>query len=60
MCLRGRGPCISCIFCYILFRLYENGEIRFGQRKRQMPGIPTKMLTERLRTLEETEIISRH
>jgi DNA-binding HxlR family transcriptional regulator len=45
---------------YILCRLHKNGETRFGQLKRQMPGISSKMLTERLRTLEEAEIISRH
>jgi DNA-binding HxlR family transcriptional regulator len=45
---------------YILCRLHSNGETRFGQLKRQMPGISSKMLTERLRTLEEAEIIFRH
>jgi DNA-binding HxlR family transcriptional regulator len=45
---------------YILCRLHNNGETRFGQLKRQMPGISSKMLTERLRTLEEAEIIFRH
>ena len=38
----------------------RNGETRFGQLKRQMPGISSKMLTERLRTLEKAEIIYRH
>ncbi|UCE62828.1 MAG: helix-turn-helix transcriptional regulator [Nitrospirota bacterium] len=45
---------------YILYRLHHNGETRFGQLKRQMPGISSKMLTERLRTLEKAEIIYRH
>ena len=45
---------------YILHRLHHNGETRFGQLKRQMPGISSKMLTERLRTLEKAEIIYRH
>jgi DNA-binding HxlR family transcriptional regulator len=45
---------------YILCRLHKNGEIRFGQLKRQMTGISSKMLTERLRTLEQAEIIYRH
>ncbi|MEX2492987.1 MAG: helix-turn-helix domain-containing protein [Nitrospirales bacterium] len=45
---------------YILCRLHKNGETRFGQLKRQMPGISSKMLTERLRTLEAAEIIFRH
>ncbi|MDH4195424.1 MAG: helix-turn-helix transcriptional regulator [Nitrospirota bacterium] len=45
---------------YILCRLHKNGETRFGELKRQMPGISSKMLTERLRTLEGAEIIYRH
>jgi len=45
---------------YILCRLHKNGDTRFGELKRQMPGISSKMLTERLRTLENAEIISRH
>ena len=44
---------------YILCRLHNNGPTRFGQIKRQMPGISSKMLTERLRTLEKAEIIFR-
>jgi DNA-binding HxlR family transcriptional regulator len=44
---------------YILCRLHKNGETRFGELKRQMPGISSKMLTERLRTLEGAEIIDR-
>lgn len=44
---------------YILCRLHKNGETRFGELKRQMPGISSKMLTERLRTLEGAEIIGR-
>lgn len=45
---------------YILCRLHNNGETRFGQLKRQMPGISSKMLTERVRSLEKAEIIFRH
>lgn len=44
---------------YILCRLHKNGETRFGELKRQMPGISSKMLTERLRSLEHAEIIDR-
>jgi len=44
---------------YILCRLHKNGDTRFGELKRQMSGISSKMLTERLRTLENAEIISR-
>ena len=45
---------------YILCRLHKNGETRFGELKRQMPGISSKMLTERLRSLEGAEIICRY
>ena len=45
---------------YILWRLHKNGETRFGELKRQIPGISSKMLTERLRSLEKAEIINRH
>lgn len=45
---------------YILCRLHQNGPTRFGQLKRQLIGISSKMLTERLRTLEKAEIIYRH
>ena len=44
---------------YILCRLHQNGPTRFGQLKRQLVGISSKMLTERLRTLERAEIIYR-
>lgn len=44
---------------YILCRLHKNGETRFGQLKKQLFGISSKMLTERLRTLEQAEIIYR-
>lgn len=45
---------------YILCRLHQNGPTRFGQLKRQLVGISSKMLTERLRTLEKAEIVFRH
>ena len=44
---------------YILCRLHNNGETRFGELKRQMPAISSKMLTERLRMLKQAEIIFR-
>ena len=44
---------------YILWQLHSNGEMRFGQLKKQMPGISSKMLTERLRMLEEAGIVHR-
>jgi DNA-binding HxlR family transcriptional regulator len=45
---------------YILCCLHKKGETRFGQLKRQIPGISSKMMTERLRSLEQAEIIFRH
>jgi DNA-binding HxlR family transcriptional regulator len=44
---------------YILWLLRSNGELRFGQLRKQMPGISAKMLTERLRMLEEAGIVNR-
>lgn len=45
---------------YILWLIREGGELRFGQLKKQMPGISAKVLTERLRMLEEAGILARH
>ncbi len=45
---------------YILWLIRTNGDMRFGQLKKQMPKISAKMLTERLRMLEEAGIVSRH
>ena len=45
---------------YILWLLRTNGDMRFGQLKKQMPAISAKVLTERLRMLEEVGILSRH
>lgn len=45
---------------YILLMLRQNGPTRFGALKRQVPGISAKMLTERLRMLEEAEVLYRH
>ncbi len=44
---------------YILWLLRLNGEMRFGELKKQMPGISAKVLTERLRMLEKAGIINR-
>ena len=44
---------------YILCRLHQNGPTRFGQLKRQLERISSKMLTERIRNLEKAEIIYR-
>lgn len=45
---------------YILWVLRSNGPTRFGELKRRVPGISAKMLTERLRMLEEARVVFRH
>lgn len=45
---------------YILWLIRINGDMRFGQLKKQMPKISAKVLTERLRMLEEAGILSRY
>jgi DNA-binding HxlR family transcriptional regulator len=45
---------------YILWLLRRRGPMRFGQLKKQMPSISAKVLTERLRMLEQVGIIDRH
>lgn len=44
---------------YILWILTRSGPSRFGEIKRQVPGISAKVLTERLRTLEASGILHR-
>lgn len=44
---------------YILWILRSNGPTRFGALKRQIQGISSKVLTERLRMLEEADVIYR-
>jgi len=44
---------------YILWRLENEGELRFGKLKAQIPGISSKVLTERLRMLENADLIDR-
>lgn len=44
---------------YILWLIRSKGPQRFGQLKKQMPTISSKMLTERLRMLEEAGIVHR-
>jgi DNA-binding HxlR family transcriptional regulator len=44
---------------YILWVLQNHGTLRFGQIKALMQGISAKVLTERLRHLESTGLISR-
>ncbi len=45
---------------YILWILSTAGPTRFGELKRRVEGISTKMLTERLRMLEQEGLIFRH
>jgi DNA-binding HxlR family transcriptional regulator len=44
---------------YILWLLYSNGVLRFGQLKRFMPDVSAKVLTERLRMLETADLVHR-
>lgn len=45
---------------YILWVLRNNGPTRFGELKRRVSGISAKMLTERLRMLEEAGVVFRN
>lgn len=44
---------------YILWNLSTKGPMRFGVLKREIPGISSKVLTERLRMLEAANVIYR-
>ena len=44
---------------YILWVLSEHGPQRFGELRRAVPGISTRVLTERLRMLEGAGVIWR-
>jgi DNA-binding HxlR family transcriptional regulator len=45
---------------HILWYLSTNGPMRFGVLKKQVDGISSRVLTERLRTLEDKGFIFRH
>jgi len=45
---------------HILWALSSGGPTRFGALRRQIEGISSRLLTERLRTLEEKGFIYRH
>jgi DNA-binding HxlR family transcriptional regulator len=45
---------------HILWALSHSGPMRFGVLKKQVEGISSRVLTERLRTLEEARFIFRH
>ena len=44
---------------YILWLLHSEGQLRFGELKAKMPGVSSKVLTERLRMLEGAGLIDR-
>ncbi len=44
---------------YILWVLDANGALRFGELRRRVDGISTKVLTERLRLLESIQLVHR-
>jgi DNA-binding HxlR family transcriptional regulator len=44
---------------YILWVLLNHGEVRFGALRRLVPGISAKVLTDRLRLLEDEGIVAR-
>jgi DNA-binding HxlR family transcriptional regulator len=45
---------------HILWALSTNGPLRFGVLKRNIDGISSRVLTERLRTLEQAGFVFRH
>ncbi len=45
---------------HILWALSNNGPMRFGVLRRQIDGVSSRVLTERLRTLEDAHFIFRH
>jgi len=44
---------------YLLWILRHKGPLRFGDLKRQLDGVSSRVLTQRLRMLEEAEVIYR-
>lgn len=44
---------------HILWSLSTNGPMRFGVLRKNVPGISARVLTERLRTLEEAHFVDR-
>lgn len=43
----------------ILYKLFQNEVLRYGEIKRNMPSITHKMLSQQLKELESTNLISR-
>ena len=44
---------------HLLWALRQHGPLRFGAVKRHLPGISSRVLTQRLRTLERAGVIYR-
>jgi len=44
---------------YLLWILRQHGSSRFGELKRRIPGISARVLTQRLRLLEQAGIVER-
>lgn len=44
----------------ILFKLMEEGTLRFGTLRRMIPGATQKMITNQLRELERDGVVHRH
>jgi DNA-binding HxlR family transcriptional regulator len=44
---------------HVLWALRKNGPTRFGALRRLVPGVSSKVLTDRLRMLESAQIITR-
>lgn len=49
------GPWTS----YIIWTLTNHESVRFGELKRLVPGISSRLLTDRLRKLEEAGLVAR-
>jgi DNA-binding HxlR family transcriptional regulator len=45
---------------HVLWSLSTNGPMRFGVLRKNVPGISARVLTERLRTLEEARFVYRN
>jgi DNA-binding HxlR family transcriptional regulator len=45
---------------HILWSLSTNGPMRFGALRKNVAGISSRVLTERLRTLEDKGVVFRH
>ena len=45
---------------YLLWFLHKDGALRFGELRRKIGSISTKVLTERLRMIESMGIVDRH